>query len=289
MEMVGSKFEQTIFGNNALGRDIIGSKKTVQSVSKANLLFHRDKYYTAQNAVLTLAGNFSGMSENEIVKLAGKSFKLSQKKTARMPEIEMSDYPTQKSNIVIKKTEQSHLVIGFKTVPISHPDCYKLELLATLLGGSMSSRMFEEIREKRGLAYAVRTSSENYIESGFIETQAGVHHSKVGEAVKAIIGEYKKLKTEKVSASELNKSKEVIIGKMLIKFEDSEELASNYALDEILLDKIDTPEEMIRIYRKITPQEILETAKKYLTGEKLGLAFIGPKFDQKYLENIHKL
>ena len=204
-----------------------------------------------------------------------------------MSEIEINKEKNHK--IITKKTEQSHLAVGFRTVPLDNPDYFKLDLLAMILGGSMSSRMFEEIRENRGLAYAVRTCTSNFIESGMIITQAGVPHEKVYEATEAIIGEYKKVKTEKVPEEELAKAKEIINGKMLIKFEDSEELAHYFASDKLLLGKIIAPEELVKIYQNITTDDIMDVANKYLTDERMGLAFIGPEFTKEKVEEILKI
>lgn len=284
MQIVGNKFEEAVFGKNALGRDVIGYKKTVQALSRDDLVKYRSKHYSASNAVLALAGNFGDLSEDEIESLAEKYFNFDHNQKEILPSI---DIPNESgSNIIEKKTEQSHVVVGFRTVPLSHSDYHKLEMLALILGGSMSSRMFEEIREKRGLAYAVRTSTANYIEAGFLETQAGVPHDKVDETIEAIMGEYKKMKTEKVESEELQKAKEIVYGKMLIKFEDSEELVYHYASDELFLEKIDTPEELAKIYQNITADDIMEVANKYFTKDRLGIAFIGPKFDKEKIEKL---
>lgn len=287
MEIVGNKFEEAVFGQNALGRDIIGNRKTVNSVTRDDLVAYRSNYYAASNAVLALAGNFGGMSDEEIQELAEKYFHFEYNLKATPPAVSIPN--TSADNIVERKTEQSHLVIGFRTVPLDHPDYHKLEILGLILGGSMSSRMFEEIREKRGLAYAVRTSTNNYIEAGTLVTQAGVPHEKVEETISAIVGEYKKIKEEKVESSELQKAKEIINGKILIKFEDSEELVHHYATDELLLGKIKTPEELVKIYQKITEDDILEVANEYFTNDRLGIAFIGPKFDKGRLTELLKI
>lgn len=287
MEIVGNKFEEAVFGQNALGRDIIGNRKTVNSVTRDDLVAYRSNYYAASNAVLALAGNFGGMSDEEIQEQAEKYFHFEHNLKATPPAVNIPT--TSGNNIVERKTEQSHLVLGFRTVPLGHPDYHKLEILGLILGGSMSSRMFEEIREKRGLAYAVRTSTNNYIEAGTLVTQAGVPHEKVNETISAIIGEYKKIKEEKVEPSELQKAKEIINGKILIKFEDSEELVHHYATDELLLNKVETPEELVKIYQNITADDIMEAANKYFTSDRLGIAFIGPKFDKGRLAELLKI
>lgn len=287
MEMVGNYFEEAVFGQNALGRDVIGRRESVSAVDRQKLVDYRDKHYSGENAVLVLAGNFGDLSEPEIINLTEKYFKFPQKSPSKFSKIDINS--KKNSKIVQKKTEQSHLAVGFRTVALNHPDYFKLDLLGMILGGSMSSRMFEEIREKRGLAYAVRTCTSNFIESGFILTQAGVPHEKVYEAAEAIVGEYKKIKSTKVPETELSKAKEIICGKLLIKFEDSEEVAHYFAADKLLLGEIITPEDLVKIYQNITADDIMEMAKKYLTDERLGLSFIGLEFSKQKLEEILKI
>lgn len=144
----------------------------------------------------------------------------------------------------------------------------------------MSSRIFQEVRAKRGLAYSVRTSTASYSESGAIVTQAGVEHDKLYEAVKAIIGEYNKIKVNNVPEIELNKAKEIILGRMLNKIEDSEELAYHFASDALLATEILTFEQIREIYQKITVNDIMSVAKKYLVNDKICISVIGPKIDK---------
>lgn len=281
MQMVGSHFEKIIFGDNALGRDIIGRKESVSATTSAKLFDYKEKYYQAKNAVVVLAGNFGKYSDQEIAKLVEKYFQFKNEPVKKTSPVKINN---KKSHYIEnKKTEQTHLVVGFKTVSFNHPDYFALDLLATVLGGSMSSRMFSEVREKRGLAYSVKTRTSEYSESGTIETQAGVGHGKLYEATEAIMGEYKKVKEELVSDSELAKVKEITLGKMLIGIEDSEEIAFHYASEALLADKILTYDEMRKIYQKITASDIMRVAKKYLVDEKMGLAVIGPKIDKKKL------
>lgn len=287
MEIIGDKFEEAIFGCNALGRDVIGTKKTVNSISVEDIKNYRNGHYLSGNGVLVLAGNFGDLTDQQVEELALKYFSLSDRAIPSASEVNFCKEI--KPNLIRKKTEQSHLIVGFKTVPVDHPDHHKLELLSVILGGSMSSRMFEEIREKRGLAYAVRTHTNNYIEAGSLMTQAGVPHEKVMETIEAIVGEYKKVKDEEVSEEELARAKEVLTGHILIKLEDSEDLSHYYATDLLILGKVITPEELIQIYSKITRGDILKVAKKYFTKENFGLAFIGPEIDEKELEEILKI
>lgn len=287
MEMVGINFEEAIYGKNALGRDVIGYKESVKAVSRKSLVEYRDKFYKAGNAVLVLAGNFGHYTDAQLEEMAEEYFLFSDEAA---PEITPVNIAAKKElSIVEKKTEQSHLVIGFETVSFNHPDFFALELLAIVLGGSMSSRMFEEVREKRGLAYFIRTHTSNHQESGSLYTQAGVEHGKVYVAIETIMREYSKIKNELVPEAELAKAKEIIAGKTLIKFEDSGELAHHYAGEALLAKKMMTPKELVEIYQKITSDDILKVAKKYLTTERMALSFIGEALDKDKISQILRL
>lgn len=284
MAMVENYFEAAVFGNNELGREIIGSHKTVGSVTQTELIEYCQKYYYAQNTVIVLAGNLGQKSPEELQKEIENQFCFPENESKQLDTIEFPNIF--QSKIVKKKTEQSHLVIGFRTVPLNHVDFYKLEVLSVILGGSMSSRMFEEIREKRSLAYAVKTSDASYKESGALYTQAGIPNEKVEEAALAIVNEYKKIKTERVTEKELNNAKEILINKMLIKFEDSEELAYHYASSKLLLRRVETPDEMIANYRKVSATDIMETANKYFEKTRMAMSFIGPSFPEEIIKQI---
>jgi predicted Zn-dependent peptidase len=149
--------------------------------------------------------------------------------------------------------------------------------------------MFEEVRERRGLAYAVKTRTSSYTETSTLFTQAGVEHDKVEEAFSAIAGEYRKIKKEKVDKTELAKAKEVRCGRFLIGLEDSEELACHFATEALLSDKILTPKEIIEKYQSVTTEDIMEIANKYLVEDKMVASFVGPKINKEKVNSLIKL
>lgn len=286
MVSVESKFEEDIFGDNALGREIIGTKESVMGVSRETLMQYKQKHYGANNLVVVVAGNFGDYKEDIIAKIVEEKFNLENIEKSSVDKIELNNKKV--FRYINKKTEQTHLIVGFKTVGFDHPDFFALEILASILGGGMSSRMFEEIREKRGLAYSVKTHCCNYVESGILFTQAGVPNSKVEEAFAAILNEYKNIQFG-VTKEELNKAKEMICGKILIKFEDSEELADHYATEATLAKKIMTPEEIINKFRSVTEDDIIKVANKYLIDEKMGSTIIGQNINKEKIEKIYKI
>jgi len=283
MEVAASRFETALFGKNSLGRDVIGYKKSVKSITRDDLIKYRDQYYLGVNTVVVLSGNFGGLTEKEAVALIGKCFNLSERAAPKYPKIKLNH--TKSYNLVHRKNEQSQLVIGFPGCSHTDPDRYNLKMLALILGGSMSSRMFTEIREKRGLAYAVRSSVTNYLDTGSIETVAGVPHARVEETIKAILAEYEKIILG-VTATELNRAKEYIYGSLLIGFEDSTELASHYLLNELLTSQIKTPAEVAAVYQKITLADVKKVAAKYLDFSRLTISFVGPELTEEKLKQI---
>jgi len=283
MDVAGSRFELALFGKNSLGRDVIGYKKSIKAISRDDLIKYRDDYYTGGNAVAVISGNFGELSDDEVADLVQKYFIFSSNNAPKYPEVVLN---TKKAHsLVTKKTEQSQLVIGFPGCSHTDPDHYALKILASILGGSMSSRMFTEIREKRGLAYAVHTSSSSFYETGSIETMAGVPHARVEETIKAILAEYEKIKLD-VTTAELTRAKEYISGRLLINFEDSTDLASHYLLDELLTGEIDTPSELVGKYQKVSLDDVRRVAKKYLDQSKLTLSYVGPDLTEEKLNKI---
>jgi predicted Zn-dependent peptidase len=153
---------------------------------------------------------------------------------------------------------------------------YSQEVLASILGGMMSSRLFSKIREEMGLAYYIKTSVDDNPDTGVLYTRAGVENSKVEEVVKAVMDEYKKITEEKVTEKELTKTKEHIKGKIAINLESSDSLAYFHAVNELLENKTYTPEEIFKSIDNITPEQIQQTAKKIFQPKNLNLVVLGP-------------
>lgn len=279
MEIVGSKFEETLIGKNSLGRDVIGLKNSIKAVTREKLVNYLKSYYIASNIVIVVAGNIDSTNEKDLMNLIEKSFTFDSGEKIKAEKA--SILQGKRLKVVSKKTEQAHLVVGFPGSSYGDDDRYALKVLAMILGGSMSSRMFLEIREKRGLSYAVRTSVTSYVDAGMIDTYAGVPHDKASEAIKAIILEYKKITSGDISLEEFLRAKEIIYGKMLINLEDTNELANHYASFELLREEILTPSEVIEKYKKISLNDVKEVAKKYLKEDNLVLGLVGSDFKEK--------
>lgn len=295
MARIGDIFEQLIFAGNSLGWDIAGSKKSVRSITKTDFVRYRKLHYYPENLIVTVAG---GIKEKETVKLTEKYF--SQLQTQFASQQTKVKSPTQnfksfkenqnKPKLMLrsKKNEQAHLIMGFLGKEYGHSQRYVEAILSTILGGGMSSRMFLEVRERRGLAYAIRTSSDHYKDTGYLATYAGVDVKRVDEAIKVILAEYYKISKLKnqISKQELAKAKEFLKGHLALSLEDSKDVNGFFTIEELMKGKPRTPEEVFQALDAVTIDEVRQFAKSIFKPERLNLALIGPYDDPHRFQKI---
>lgn len=280
---IGDELEKLLYKNSTLGREIIGYKKTIKKFKRKNFIDYMKKHYNAAGTVVCVAGKFN---EKEIV---GKI----KEYLGNMPKGKISPFArivekqkTPQVSIKFKKTDQTHFIVASRAYRQDHKDRFALSLLAVILGGNMSSRLFTEVREKRGLAYSVRTGVDTYQDCGYIGTQAGVDHKKLQETIEVILEEYKKITTEKVEQKELKKAKDFVKGKGVMEFEASDEVAMFFTDQEFHKEKIMTLKEVFAKIDAVTAEDILRVAKDVFKSKKLNLAIIGPHKNSAKIKNI---
>jgi predicted Zn-dependent peptidase len=188
-----------------------------------------------------------------------------------------------------KKTDQTQLMIGVPGYPYLHKDEYALAVLATLLGGGMSSRLFTEVREKRGLAYSVHAWIEKFPDTGYFAVQAGVEHGKLQKAVETILAELRKVRAKKVPAAELAKAKAYLKGTTTLSLETSDEIAQGALTSLLEIGKIRSLEERLKNIDKVTAADLQRVAKDIFRTEKLNLAVIGPHPDLEKFRPLLKV
>ncbi len=283
---IGDVFESLIFKKNSLGREVIGSKKTVQSFKRKNFIEYKNRLYAANDTVVCVAGSF----DNKKI-LKGISEYFSKMEKGKKPDFANVEEKQTRPQIKIKfkKTDQTHLVLGSRAYHYEHEDRFALGLLSIILGGNTSSRLFAEIREKRGLAYGVHTDVEAYADCGYLATQSGIEHNNLEKTIKIILEEYKKTVTEKISEKELQKAKDYIKGKSIMNFESSDEVAMFHIDQEVRKKKIMTLPEIFAKIDKVTANDILRVARDIFVNRKLNLAVIGPRNDNEKLRRLLKL
>ncbi|MCL4364432.1 insulinase family protein [Patescibacteria group bacterium] len=285
---VGEMFESLLYKGNPLGFDIAGVKETIDSFDRTTFTDYIKNLYHPENAVLIVAGGLAGNGRNnslqDYLKKIGEKFKnwKSGKREIFLPMNESQSKP--QMLIKYKKTEQAHFCLGFRAFSFQDNRKYALNVLAMILGGGMSSRLFMEVREKRGLCYYISTGAELYGDVGNFVTQAGVtiDASKVKEAISTILKEHKKISSGGVKEDELERVKELLKGRILLSLEDSSNVASFIGTKKLLQDKIETPEEAIEKIMAVKSQEVIALAKELFVNRGLNLALIGPFKDSDF-------
>jgi predicted Zn-dependent peptidase len=276
-------FESCLYGDNPAGWETIGTKENIKKFQQKDFLDYLDSQYGANSAYIVLAGKISEKDKQAAIKLFSgfKSNKWKNKVSVK----EKQSRPQMK--ILQKKIDQANLSLGVRACPVGAADEFAVRLLSIILGGSMSSRLFINLREREGLAYYVRTMTEFYSDSGYLTTQAGVPADKTKKSVEIILKEYKKLTEEKVSASELKRAKDLLRGKSLLQMEATDNLATWYARQAVFRKKIITPKEYLAIINKIKAEDLQRVAKKIFVNRGLNLAIIG-KVKEDNIKDILK-
>ncbi|MBI3070186.1 MAG: insulinase family protein [Candidatus Levybacteria bacterium] len=289
---IGDIYERLLYGNTPMGWDIAGEKEVIKKIQKQDFLSYLASLYSAHNITVVVAGGINSAKTNEQVsKYFGKMKRFDIKRYAGI--IENQKKPT--VFIKHKKTEQAHLALGVRTVSVNHKDRYALAVLSAILGGGMSSRLFHEVREKRGLAYYVRSASDHYQDCGSLVSLAGVDPKRVEEAVRVMVDEYRKIAHPKsegdghISKEELKKAKEFIKGHLVLELEDSRAVASFYAAQELLEEGIDNTEEILAKIDKVTIEEVQKVGRRYFKNQNLNLALIGDFPDGQKFEKLLEL
>lgn len=286
MNHLQTLWPKLLYGNQPAGRDIAGSKKNILRINRNDLMKYRKSHYVPSNTIVCVSGNFESEEiTKKIIKYFSKVSACHSPKKERV--IERQSEP--KSLLEIKKTDQTHLILGVRGYDLFHPMKYTANVLGVVLGGMMSSRLFVELREKLGLCYYIKTGSSSDSDTGFLATQAGVDNKNVEKAICAILEEYKKICQKKVNPLELRKAKENIKGKMALQMESSDSLASFYSSQELLTEKILTLKEVFEEIDKVSSSDILKVANDLFKSENLNLALLGPFKNKTKIEKILKL
>jgi predicted Zn-dependent peptidase len=283
---VEEHFEKLLYGKHPLGRDIAGPKKNIKSFKRQDFIKYLNRGYTARNVVVGVAGK---INPKEAKKTIEKHF--AHIHDGKRPVFKKIKEEQTRPQVFIKhkKTDQTHIVLGVRGYDMFHKDRFALLVLATILGGGMSSRLFIEVRERRGLAYSVHTSVETYHDAGYLATQCGVEHENLEKAMNVILSEYKKIATELVDKKELQKAKDYIKGHFALGMEGSDDVVGYLVTQEVLRHKITLPQDHNKMIDKVTAADVLRVAQDIFRNEKLNMAIIGPHINSKQLAKIFSL
>jgi len=286
MSYIGDLWEKLLYGDQPAGWLTIGKKENILKFKRKDFLKYFKNHYLAKNMVVCVAGNFG---KKTTVKKIEKYFrKIKEGKTKeKLKTIESQKTP--QILIHYKKTDQTHLCLGVKAYDLFQSKKYAQIILSVILGANMSSRLFTLIRERKGLCYYIRTSSDSSTDTGYLVTQAGIPHKNVEQVIKLIIREYKKLKTVKITEKELQKAKDYLKGTINLKLESSDYQASFHSFEELLTNKILTPEEKFAKLDKVSANDVQKIAQNIFKPEKLNLAIIGPHKNKEKFQSLLKI
>ena len=288
MQKVAMLWDEILYGNQPAGWPILGQKEIIKNMARPEIINYWQNQYNAKNGLVILAGNLSKIKEPK--KIVEKYFKNINRDNGqkKLPVKEKQQAP--QALIFQKETDQTHLIIGFKGGSLQNEATRRpLNILSAMLGGYMSSRLVQEIREKRGLAYYVGSVASFTTDPGFIAARAGVPNNKAKEAVNLILKEFKKIKEGKFSAKEINMAKNNLIGQLSLNLESSDAIAGFLGEQELLQNKILTPEQIFGKIKAIEETELKQTAKKIFASQKLNLALIGPFKEKEEFKKLLKI
>lgn len=283
---VSELFEDVLYGDQPAGWRIIGEKESIMNFNRAKLVEYYKTHYSNKNTIIAVAGDIIPEAigkkiETYFSKVKQRDFlqKLSVREAQSAPEILVHH----------KKTDQTHFCLGVRTYGIHDPRKYALNLMAVMLGGNMSSRLFISVRERNGLAYYIHTSADETTDTGYLVTQAGIKNDALEKAIGLVLKEYKDLRDSAVSEKELQKAKDYIRGATSLSLDATDTQASFYANQEVMRLQVMTPEEKLALIDEVSAEDIRQVAEDIFKDEKLNLAVIGPFDEVKDKEKLAPL
>lgn len=282
--LVGLQLESLLYQGSPLGREVIGEQATILAMTADKLREHRDRWYGPTNAALCAAGR---ISHEEVVRLAEEmlgDWRAEPERPRREPPILNGE--TRVALASRLKDAQAQIALALPCGSLRDPDRYVFDVMAAVLGGGMSSRLFTEVRERRGLAYSVHASMHLHSDAGALTVRAGVGPDKAEEALRVILGELERISREPVPADEFEKAKGYLIGHTLLALEDSAAVAPWLGRQEMLLGYIRTLDEIQAAIDAVTPEQVLEMARRYLRPERARLSVVGPFEDAARFEAL---
>ena len=272
---IDNVFEELIYNGCALGRDIGGTEKTVMSLARPDVLEYKQKYYDPSNATIVVAGHIKENVKNLLEKYFG-SEESKHKPSDKYDKFVLgSEKKDERIFAQRKVTDQVQLMLGFPGFDYNAKENIVSSVMNTILGGTMSSRLFIQVRERRGLAYSIYSGAENFSDTGYMFVKAGLEAKNINKAIEVVKAEIEKIIDKGVTSQELKNAKTNLRGKLTLSMENSSVQASWYAHQALFLKEMKTPEEKLAELEKVTNDQIQNVAKKVFKMNKMRVAVIG--------------
>ncbi len=264
-------FTNTVWPDNSLGRPILGTRDTIKALKHNDIISYIDNYYHPKEIVISVAGNFEHTRLIELLNMHfGKLARVGVSKKEVTPAF------TRAISVKKKQLEQVQLCIGFKGLPYIHEDRFVISALNTVLGNSMSSRLFQEIREQNALAYSIYSYVASYRDTGMLTVYAGADPSNALEVVRLVVKEFRKIKEEGITPAEELRVKNQIKGSLILSLESSNSHMSRLARQEIYFGKYLSMDDIIKGVEKVTTEQVQRLARQLFISENIALTILGP-------------
>ncbi|MDP8266061.1 MAG: pitrilysin family protein [Candidatus Aceula meridiana] len=279
--LVRDLLDQLLWPNHPLGQNIAGTIGSVEGMSYKDLRSFHNQFYIPSNIVVTACGD---ITHSKILNLSKKKFSKFLKDGPIDYDKAVQNQKKPQLRIMKKDIEQMHLALGVHGPHREHKDRYAAGILNVILGGNMSSRLFNEVREKRGLAYSIGSGIKMLQDAGAFIVRAGVDNTKIVDAVDVILKELKKIAQATAGAGEFKRAKDYLLGQMLLGLEDTAEHMFWMGESVVSTNKTETPQNVIKKVKKVTPQDVRRVAQSLFASNAINLSLVGPIKDAQEKE-----
>jgi predicted Zn-dependent peptidase len=270
-QLVDLLIDEALWADQPLGWDVAGSEESVKTIDRQMALDYLSRQYVTNNIVITVAGNIDHRQvEEQVAASWGDS-----PPGSPFPWYPATDGHGPRCALRYKKSEQAHLCLAVRGIPLQHPDRHALAVLSVILGEGMSSRLFLELRERQGLVYDVHSYVSHFLDTGAFTVYAGVDPTKTVDALKVILGELVRLR-DGVDEEELAKAKELSKGRLMLRLEDTRSVAGWMGGQELLLGEVRTPDHVVQLLDAVTVHDVQRVARDLLVDDQLHMALVGP-------------
>ncbi len=276
-------FLELVYGDQPAGWNVAGNETTVKSFTRNDFAKYISEHYVVESTIVVVSGSFD---EKETLEKIEKAFANISTDAKNKKELVNEVQAKPEITLKFKETDQAHIVLGVRSFGARDKRDTALKVLSILLGGGMSSRLFQKLREEMGVGYYIHSSHDAYTDHGLFTISTGIDTSRIDEVISTLISECKKIITEEIKEEELQKVKDYVSGSFKLGLETSDSRAEYCAIHEILDGKVDDPEVEVEKINQITVEDIKNIAKEIFVDEKLNMAIIGPYKDKQKFEKL---
>ncbi len=282
-DYISSVYDTLMYGENPLGWETLGTRETIKAATRETFLDYIGTWYTPVRMVVGVAGMVGDDLLPRLEELLGDA---SGNGAGSPPPAQVERSAEPRVHVHHKDSDQAHICLGVPSYPIQHPDRYALQLLATVLGSGMSSRLFLEVRERRGLAYYIYGMNSSYTDAGSLLAQGGVDIARIDEAVSTVVEQFRRIADETVPVDELEKARSFAKGRFVLQTESPNGLLLFGLRREVLEGRAAEPEELLAGLDAVTAEDVQRVAQDIIAGEGLRLAVLGPFDDAERFEKL---